>query len=86
MRFQRLDHIGEFADRAAAIFRPRAGMRRNAFDKNLEARDALAAGDDLAAVAGGLGDQHIFRLAPLGLDQRARGRAADLFVRDDRDG
>ncbi len=43
--------------------------------------DALASGDDLAAVARRLGHQHVFRLAPFGLDQRARGRAADLLVR-----
>ena len=54
----------------------------HALDEDLEARDALAPGDDLAAVAGGLGDQHVFGLAALGLDQRARGRAADLFIRD----
>src|ERR1700716_2688221 len=45
-------------------------------------RDALAPCDDLAAVAGGFGHQHIFGLAALGLDQRARGRAADLLIGD----
>ena len=63
-RFQRLDDVGEFADGAAAVLGPRAGMRGHALDEDLEARDALASGDDLAAVAGGLGHQHIFRLAP----------------------
>ncbi len=62
--------------------RARAGMRRHALDEDLEPRDALAPGDDLAAVAGGLGHQHIFGLAPFRLDQRARGRAADLLVGD----
>jgi hypothetical protein len=57
-------------------------MGRDALDENLKARDALASGDDFSAIAGRLGDQHVFRLASLGLDQRARGRAADLFVRD----
>ena len=74
--------VAELADRAAAILGPGAGMGGNAFDENLEARDALAAGDDFAAVAGRLGHQHVFRLASLGLDQRARGRTADLFIRD----
>ena len=74
--------MAEFADRAAAVLRPRAGMRRHALDEHLEARDALAPGDDLAAVARRLRHQHIFCLAPLGLDQRARGRAADLLVGD----
>ena len=57
-------------------------MRRDAFDENLKSGDALAPGDDLSAVAGGLGDQHVFGLSPLRLDQRARGRAADLLVGD----
>src|SRR6185312_15037941 len=78
--FQRLDDIAEFADRAAAVLGPGAGMRRHALDEDLEARDALAPGDDLAAVAGRFGHQHIFGLAAFGLDQRPRGRAADLFV------
>ena len=55
-------------------------MGRDALDEDIEARDALASGDDLSAVAGRLGHQHVFRLASLGLDQRARGRAADLLV------
>ena len=55
-------------------------MGRDALDGDIEPRDALAPGDDLAAVAGRLGHQHIFGLAPLGFDQRARGRAADLFI------
>ena len=80
--FQRLNDIGEFADGAAAVFGPCAGMRRHALDENIEARDALAPGDDLSAIAGGLGDQHVFGLASLGLDQRARCRAADLFIRN----
>ena len=50
--------------------------------EDLEPSDALAPGDDLAAVAGRLGHQHIFGLASLGLDQRARGRAADLLIGD----
>src|SRR5947209_9328386 len=57
-------------------------MRRHALDEDLEPRDPLASGDDLAAVAGGLRHQHISSPAPLGFDQRARGRAADLFVGD----
>ena len=57
-------------------------MRGHALDENLEAPDALAPGDDFAAVARRLGDQHIFRLASLGLDQRTRRRAADLLVGD----
>src|SRR4051812_34874546 len=51
-----------------------------ALQEDLEARHALAARDDLAAVARGLRHQHIFRLAPFSLDQLARGRAADLLV------
>jgi len=43
---------------------------------------ALAPGHDLAAVARRFGDQHIFRLASLALDQRTRCRAADLLVGD----
>ena len=66
--------------------RPSSGREpacgRHALDEDLEARDALAPGDDPAAVAGRLGHQHIFRFASLGLDQRPRGRAADLFVGD----
>ena len=50
-RFQRLDDVAEFADGAAAVLVARAGMRRHALDEDLEARDALAPGDDLAAVA-----------------------------------
>src|SRR5439155_20531140 len=80
--FERLNDIGELADRTAAVLGPRAGVGGHAFDQDLEARDALAPGDDFSAVAGGLGDQHIFRLASLCLDQRARGRAADLLVGD----
>ena len=80
--FQRLNDVGEFADRAAAVFGPRAGMGRDAFDKNLEARDALAPGDDFSAVARRLSDQHILCFAALSFDQRARRRAADLFVRN----
>ena len=57
-------------------------MGRDAFDEYVEARDALASGDDFSAVAGRLGDQHVFRLASLRLDQRARRRAADLFIGD----
>src|SRR5580704_16073187 len=48
---QRLNDIAEFADSAAAVLRPRAGMGGHAVYKDLKARDALAAGDDLAAVA-----------------------------------
>ena len=80
--FQRLNDIGEFADGAAAVLGPRAGVGRDALDEDLEPSDALAPGDDLAAVARWLRHQHIFRLAALGLDQRARGRAADLFIGD----
>jgi hypothetical protein len=57
-------------------------MRGHALDEDLEASDALAAGHDLAAVARGLGHQHIFRPLALSLNQGTRGRAADLFVRD----
>ena len=81
-RFQRLDDVAKFANGAAAVLGPRAGVRRHALDEDLETRDALAPGDDLAAVAGGLGHQHIFRLSSLLFDQRPRGRAADLFIGD----
>ena len=62
------------------ILRPQAGMCRRPGHEHLETCDTLAAGDDLAAVACGLGHQYVFCLVPLRLDQRARGRAADLFV------
>src|SRR4029077_16495542 len=45
-------------------------------------RHPLAAGDDLAAAAGGLGHAHVFCLASLRFDHRARRRAANLLVRD----
>ena len=82
-RLQRLDDVAEFANGAAAVLRLRAGMRRHALDEHFEAGDALAPGDDLAAVACRLRHQHIFGLAPLGFDQRARGRAADLLIGDE---
>ena len=55
-------------------------MRGHALDEDLEARDALASGDDFSAVAGGFGHQHIFCPAPLYLNQRTRSRAADFFI------
>ena len=78
--FQGRNHVGKLTNGAAAVLRPRTGMGGHALDENLEPTDALASGDDLAAVAGGLGHQHIFGLLPFGFDQRARGRAADLLV------
>ena len=57
-------------------------MRGHALDENLKAPDALASRHDLAAVARRFGDQHIFRLPPLALDQRTRRRTADLFIGD----
>ena len=50
--------------------------------KTSKRADALAPGHDLAAVARRLGDQHIFRLPSLALNQRTRRRAADLLVGD----
>src|SRR5438093_2959461 len=55
-------------------------MRRHDLDEIVEAPYALAPLHDLAAVARRFGDQHVFRLASLGLDQRARGWAADLLI------
>ena len=55
-------------------------MRRPALDMHLEAADALAAGHDLAAVAGGLGDEREGGVAGEVLDHRPRRRAADLLV------
>jgi hypothetical protein len=81
-RLERLNDIAEFADGAAAVLGPRAGMRRHALDEHLEAGDALAPGDDLAAVARRLGHQHIFCPAALGFDQRPRRRAADFLIGD----
>ena len=77
-----MNDVGEFADGAATILGTRSGVGGHAFDENLETRDALAPGDDFPAVSGRLGDQHIFCLASLRLDQRARCRAADLLIRD----
>src|SRR6185437_7291549 len=65
---------------AAAVFGSGARMRWRALDEDFEPPDAFASGDDLAAVAGGFGHQHIFRLLSLRLDQRTRRRAADLLV------
>ena len=55
-------------------------MGGHARHEDLEAADAFAPGDDLATITGRFGHQHIFRLAALGLDQRPRSRAADLFI------
>ena len=60
-----------FLDRAAAVLMACARMRRHAGGLHLEAADPLTRGDDLAAVARGLGDQHIARLLRFGLDQLA---------------
>ncbi len=56
-------------------------MRRHALDEDFEACHALASRDDLAAVARRLRHQHVLGFTPFRLDQRARGRAADLLVR-----
>jgi hypothetical protein len=77
-----LNDITEFADGAAAILGPGAGMRGHALDEDLKAPDALAPRHDLAAVARRFGNQNVFRLFPLGLDQRPRGRAAYFFIGD----
>src|SRR6516164_277128 len=55
-------------------------MGRHALDEDLEPSDALAPRDDLAAIASWFRHQHISGPASLGLDQGARGRAADLLV------
>ncbi len=56
-------------------------MGGTAFHMHLEAADALARGDDLAAVARRLGDERTGCAAGEILDQRPRRRAADLLVR-----
>ncbi len=67
-------------DCAVAVLVPRAGMRRHPGRPDLEAPDALARRDHLAALARRLGDQHIARTARFRLDHGAGGRAADLLV------
>src|SRR6185503_4884580 len=81
-RFQLLNHVGEFADGAAAILGARSRMRRRALDVYLEPTDSFAPGDDLPAVTSGFGHQDEFGLFAFGLDQRPRCRAADLLVRN----
>src|SRR3546814_2870666 len=61
-------------------------MRRPALGLDLEMQHALARGDDLAALARRLGDQHVFVLLRLALDQLPRGRAADLLLGDVKEG
>ena len=78
--------MGQFLDRAAAVFVLGAGMGRAAGDGHRETAHALAGGDQLAAVAGRLGHQNVFRLLRLGLDHRAAGRAADLLLGDEQEG
>ena len=69
------------ADGVAAVRVARARMGRAAFHLHVEAPDPFPRGDDLAAFARRLGDEHVGRAAGEILDQPARRRAADLLVR-----
>ena len=75
------DLVRHLQNGAAAVGMPDAGMRGAAVGGDLIAADTLAGDDDLAAVARGFGDEHIFGAFGRRLDQDARGGAADFLVR-----
>ncbi len=74
------DLVCHLLDGRTPVLVPHARMRRPALAFQDEAADALARGDDLAAVARRLGDQHVFVLLRFSLDARARGIRPDLLV------
>ena len=61
-------------------------MRGTALDMHVETADTLARGDDLAALAGRLGDEHRLGMTAELLDQPARGQRADFLVRGEEEG
>src|SRR3546814_15847002 len=65
---------------AAAVLVGGGGIGGTSGATRGEADVPLAGGGDLSAGAGGLGEQHVFRLPRLALDDRPAGRAADLLL------
>ncbi len=80
-RFNFQDLAGHGRDGRAPFLQQIAGVAGPANGSYVEACDRVASGDGATILACRLGDQHIFVLAGLGLDELARGRRAHLLVR-----
>ena len=77
------DLARQLLDGAASVLMPRARMGQASGDAEVEAGRSLARRHHLAAFARRLRHQHVLRALRLSLDEGARGRAADLLVRDE---
>ena len=82
-RFELENLAAHLGDRVAAVLVARAGVRGDAEGFEIVAGDTLAGCHDLAALARRLGHQHDLALPGQALDQRPRGRAADLLVAEE---